>query len=247
MMDEKTTGRPEGDILKFYVTNIPEGCRPWDLATTLRSYGEIVGVYIARKRNKEGLIFGFVSFRCARNKEELISSLKNIRMGNCKLKVNVARFAAENGNLVPPKPPAEPGRKQAGVSAKMQAGGDFLGNEKLGCKKGRSYADILANRGGGLQSDSVVVIEPNVRLMIGVHGKALVGRTKDFKTLRTLNLLLWGSGFLGAESNMWVGSSFLSRSVLRENWKLCWRINVHGRAGFLHLTGGGDSLYPMNG
>ncbi|MFS8013130.1 putative RNA recognition motif domain, nucleotide-binding alpha-beta plait domain superfamily [Helianthus anomalus] len=50
-------------VTKFYVANIPDGCRPWDLASFLGNYGEIAGSFIAKKRSKEGLKFGFVSFR----------------------------------------------------------------------------------------------------------------------------------------------------------------------------------------
>ncbi|MFS7935616.1 putative RNA recognition motif domain, nucleotide-binding alpha-beta plait domain superfamily [Helianthus anomalus] len=197
--DKVTERKSKGDILKFFLSDIPEGCTPWDLATALRSYEEIVGVYIARKRRKEGLIFGFLSFRCARNKEELISSLKNIRIGNNKLKINVARFAMENGHLDPSRLPAENNQNYVGATSNILSEVNIPGDGGFGGKRGRSYVDIVTNRSGGLESDFVIKIESNNCAMSGVHGKAIMGRTVDFKTLRSLNLLLWGSGYLGAE------------------------------------------------
>ncbi|MFS7912275.1 putative nucleotide-binding alpha-beta plait domain superfamily, RNA-binding domain superfamily [Helianthus anomalus] len=42
-----TTKSNKTDVTKFFVTNIPSGCRPWDLANTFREYGEITGAFIA--------------------------------------------------------------------------------------------------------------------------------------------------------------------------------------------------------
>ncbi|KAJ0509538.1 putative RNA recognition motif domain, nucleotide-binding alpha-beta plait domain superfamily [Helianthus annuus] len=47
-------------VCKFYVSNIPLGCRPWDLANAFRGFGEIVGAFIAKKKDKLGKTFGFV-------------------------------------------------------------------------------------------------------------------------------------------------------------------------------------------
>ncbi|MFS7928774.1 putative nucleotide-binding alpha-beta plait domain superfamily, RNA-binding domain superfamily [Helianthus anomalus] len=55
--DNKKVGKE--DITKFYVTNLPVGCRPWDVADFVAGCGEVAGMYIARKKDKEGRRFGF--------------------------------------------------------------------------------------------------------------------------------------------------------------------------------------------
>ncbi|MFS7889346.1 putative nucleotide-binding alpha-beta plait domain superfamily, RNA-binding domain superfamily [Helianthus anomalus] len=39
-----------GNITKFFVSNLPPGCTPWELSSFLRIYGQVSGSYIARKR-----------------------------------------------------------------------------------------------------------------------------------------------------------------------------------------------------
>ncbi|KAJ0724923.1 putative RNA recognition motif domain, nucleotide-binding alpha-beta plait domain superfamily [Helianthus annuus] len=50
------------EVVKFFVTNLPEGCTPWELRQGLEHYGVISGTYVAKKRDKMGNRFGFVSF-----------------------------------------------------------------------------------------------------------------------------------------------------------------------------------------
>ncbi|MFS7938855.1 putative nucleotide-binding alpha-beta plait domain superfamily, RNA-binding domain superfamily [Helianthus anomalus] len=51
------------NISKFYVTNIPLGCNTWDVVEFVKVFGEVVGVYIERKKNKLGRRFGFISLK----------------------------------------------------------------------------------------------------------------------------------------------------------------------------------------
>ncbi|PWA60122.1 RNA-directed DNA polymerase, eukaryota [Artemisia annua] len=88
-----------GDVTKFFVSNLPSGCTPWEVSEFLGYYGEVVGSYIAKKRDKEGKRFGFITFRKVRNALELEKRMNGIKMGICKLKVNVAKFAVENIGL----------------------------------------------------------------------------------------------------------------------------------------------------
>ncbi|MFS7960705.1 putative RNA-binding domain superfamily [Helianthus anomalus] len=50
---------PKDIITKFFISNLPAGCRPWDVADFVRHLGEVAGMYIARKKDKEGKKFGF--------------------------------------------------------------------------------------------------------------------------------------------------------------------------------------------
>ncbi|MFS7945281.1 hypothetical protein Hanom_Chr06g00522391 [Helianthus anomalus] len=55
-----------------------------------------LGSYVARKMDKLGNRFGFVSFKDARDKAKLERSLLKVKMGSNKLLSNIARFVVEN-------------------------------------------------------------------------------------------------------------------------------------------------------
>ncbi|KAJ0674368.1 putative RNA recognition motif domain, nucleotide-binding alpha-beta plait domain superfamily [Helianthus annuus] len=88
-----------GQITKLFISNLPDGSTPWELRKCLENYGEIVGTFVAKKRDKFGLRFGFASFKDVASCQELLNSLKGVKMGECRLKVNIARFAAENAGM----------------------------------------------------------------------------------------------------------------------------------------------------
>ncbi|MFS8034671.1 hypothetical protein Hanom_Chr17g01583891 [Helianthus anomalus] len=70
-----------------------------DLAGYVRVHAEIYDIHIARKRDKIGNRFGFVSLLDVKNTREMEKTLSNIRMGDYKLCFNVARFTLEDGEI----------------------------------------------------------------------------------------------------------------------------------------------------
>ncbi|MFS7958360.1 putative RNA-directed DNA polymerase [Helianthus anomalus] len=186
-------------VLKFFVSNIPQGCCPWDLANAFRAYGEIVGAYIARKRDKEGQIFGFVSFKDVRNQEELVGNLKLVKLGGNKLKVNIARFAMENEQVNSSY--EERGRRFVEPKVqKMKQDGARYGHFRLperefkDVSKGGSFADILMNKTCPTLEEELIDIDP-VNTLTDLVGRALVGRVLNFKVLRLLNVMLVDAGY----------------------------------------------------
>ncbi|MFS7931781.1 putative nucleotide-binding alpha-beta plait domain superfamily, RNA-binding domain superfamily [Helianthus anomalus] len=126
-------------ITKFYVANIPDGCRLWDLATLLSSFGDLAG----SKRNKEGLKFGFVSFKGVKDWRELEVRLQGLKLGESKLIINRARFARENGqaeeNLVPPA--------SNRPSFPVDVGPNLHPRTDAFTSNGRSYSSVLMKNG----------------------------------------------------------------------------------------------------
>ncbi|KAF5782836.1 putative RNA recognition motif domain, nucleotide-binding alpha-beta plait domain superfamily [Helianthus annuus] len=167
---ERKEERP--NVLKFFVTYIPSRCRPWDLANAFRSYGEIGGAFIAKKKDKERT-FGFVSFKGVRNTAELEDSLQKIKLGGNKLKVNVAMFSKENGDC----------------AHKIEAGS----------KRGEGAPDILMNRSSPVLEEDTVDIDPVVFTLSDLFGRAYVVRAKDFNSLRLLNVSMRSAGYAEAE------------------------------------------------
>ncbi|MFS8002241.1 putative RNA recognition motif domain, nucleotide-binding alpha-beta plait domain superfamily [Helianthus anomalus] len=73
--------RNNGNITKYYITNLPLGCNPWDVADFVNVFGEVSGVYIARKSDKEGRRFRFVSFKNVADVKEMERALNGTKMG----------------------------------------------------------------------------------------------------------------------------------------------------------------------
>ena len=84
---------------KFFISNLPDRCSGSDLAGFVRELGNIFDIYIARKRDRFGNRFGFISMLDVKNSVDLANALSSIRMGDYRLKCNVARFTLEDGEI----------------------------------------------------------------------------------------------------------------------------------------------------
>ncbi|KAJ0447771.1 putative RNA recognition motif domain, nucleotide-binding alpha-beta plait domain superfamily [Helianthus annuus] len=176
------------NVVKFFVTNLPDKCSSKEIGDVFSEYGVVEGVYVARKRDKVGNRFGFVTFSGVRNKKDLVDSLKVVRMGNNKLKIKVAKFALENNSGTRPTEHAfRPGHV---------GGKDFIDdgyphiNRHVGYNPlGTSYRDTLLGKSvAGRKNDKVVEVSSYVKPF--ESGQSLIVRTVDLSTLVTLDKLL---------------------------------------------------------
>ncbi|MFS7973175.1 putative RNA recognition motif domain, nucleotide-binding alpha-beta plait domain superfamily [Helianthus anomalus] len=88
--DGRSAGSENNGITKFYVARLPDKCSSKDIAEVLGAYGEIEGIYIARKRDTRGYRFGFASFKGVENGRELEKKMASVWMGSFRLFINVA-------------------------------------------------------------------------------------------------------------------------------------------------------------
>ncbi|KAJ0480124.1 putative RNA recognition motif domain, nucleotide-binding alpha-beta plait domain superfamily [Helianthus annuus] len=192
-----------GVVTKFFVTNLPQGCTPWELSEFVKVFGEVAGVYIARKKDKVGNRFGFISFRDVRDVKDMERALNGTKMGSSKLKVNLARFASEkNASLFNcPKDkksfiPEEPsGGNQGNQHPKFQA---FKNNGG-----GKSFRDLFVKDNGAKvegssyqASEGCVVVEAyeNIFAFKDLVGVAAVGCCKSLSILNNLFSLMSKAG-----------------------------------------------------
>ncbi|KAJ0700185.1 putative RNA recognition motif domain, nucleotide-binding alpha-beta plait domain superfamily [Helianthus annuus] len=129
-----------GVVTKFFVSNLPEGCTPWELRSSLEGLGEISGTFVAKKRDKTGSRFGFVSFCNVHDCLDLEKKIRGIRMGEFKLKANVARFVVENSG--------QAGRPELKAQAPRTAG-VTEDPRRFNVKDSRSYCDVVGRSLGG--------------------------------------------------------------------------------------------------
>ncbi|MFS7910566.1 putative RNA recognition motif domain, nucleotide-binding alpha-beta plait domain superfamily [Helianthus anomalus] len=147
------------DEVKFFVSNLPEGCSSNDLKEVLLRYGDVQGIYIARKYDKLGKRFGFATFKVTRNRADLEENLKDVWIGSYKLYIVPARFvggqqpAGDNGKKIDPsvhkesvwKPVTIPEVQEQVVSQNDGDSMDVEGASFEGVEQ-RSFRDTLLNK-----------------------------------------------------------------------------------------------------
>ncbi|KAJ0742561.1 putative RNA recognition motif domain, nucleotide-binding alpha-beta plait domain superfamily [Helianthus annuus] len=187
-------------LTKFFVANILDGCRPWDLASTLKDFGDIAESSIVRKRNKEGLKFGFVSFRGVKDWKELEKSMRGLKLGKHTLKINLAKFAKENGSV-------ETGRFVAGsgpTDKRKEVDTNFKRNDAF-TRQGCSFSNVLMKDMEDVKrkedevepKEKVINVHKETSAFFDLQGRAVVGRAKDFGCLVSMKGNLSKAGIYG--------------------------------------------------
>ncbi|KAJ0865336.1 putative RNA recognition motif domain, nucleotide-binding alpha-beta plait domain superfamily [Helianthus annuus] len=203
-----------GNITKFYVTNLPTGCTPWEVSEFVKVFGDVAGVCVARKADKEGRKFGFISFRHVVDVKEMERALNGMKMGGFKLIANIARYAKENTGLFDVnrevmndnlKEPAKPAKEYK-----------IYNQAYVNQGRGRLFSDLFAKHStdaGASSSMDVtdgkcIVIPDDTLAFKDLIGKALVGRCKELTVLRKLKDLLAESNIVGV-SLSYLGCFFM--------------------------------------
>ncbi|KAF5788561.1 putative RNA recognition motif domain, nucleotide-binding alpha-beta plait domain superfamily [Helianthus annuus] len=181
-----------GVLTKFFVSNLPEGCPSWELRCSVEGIGNVAGTFVAKKRDKSGCIFGFISFGDVSDKHDMVNKIRGIRLGECKLKANVARFAVEKNG-----PPIQP----ESVQQISKAAGPSHSNRNFNVRDFRSYRDVVgvSSEGGGAEGGLVggrrnsvksIVVPDSSGAFKELNGNAVVGRTVDLETLVDFDRLM---------------------------------------------------------
>ncbi|KAM0006120.1 putative RNA recognition motif domain, nucleotide-binding alpha-beta plait domain superfamily [Helianthus debilis subsp. tardiflorus] len=213
----------KGPVTKFFVSNLPLGCNPWDVADFVKVFGEVTGVYIARKLDKQGRRFGFVSFVNVPDVKDMERALNGTKMGGYKLVANLAKFAKENDGIL--------GRKDKGMDDnKKEPSAHVLGNKihnqaffKQGT--GKLFSDLFrkdqyidGNKdNSNLEPSITIELADDTLAFKDPVGLALVGRCKDLKVLRNLNTILADYDTVGVSLSYLGGLDMLIKFEVEEN------------------------------
>ncbi|KAM0008544.1 putative RNA recognition motif domain, nucleotide-binding alpha-beta plait domain superfamily [Helianthus debilis subsp. tardiflorus] len=201
--NNKEGSRKGGAVSEFYISNLPPGCNPWDVADSLRDFGETAGMYIARKNNKNGDRFGFISFKNVKDVKGLESTLNGTKMGGCRLRVNIARFANENSNFWEAE---ERLQQNADPLVGKKTSNDVISQKTNSSRKeGISYKDMVASKhcnkseksGNSkfMKQERVVEVHDETSAFFAFQEKSVAGRTRDIRRFSDLNVLLVTSGY----------------------------------------------------
>ncbi|KAJ0546868.1 putative RNA recognition motif domain, nucleotide-binding alpha-beta plait domain superfamily [Helianthus annuus] len=184
--------RMTGAITKVFVSNLQERCSSADLVGVLKGFGEIAGSYIARKYDRLGKRFGFVSFKNVKDPLSLEQDLRDVWIGSYKLFIVLARFV--DGEKVYKKEekqwqPVE--GKEAQIdkiveNMEPQKKSDHIGTSGGGA---RSFKDTLINKEVE-QVVAEVYVDEKVQAFQEWFDRSLIGRVKDFGSLTSLRKMM---------------------------------------------------------
>ncbi|KAJ0926299.1 putative RNA recognition motif domain, nucleotide-binding alpha-beta plait domain superfamily [Helianthus annuus] len=175
------------------MSNLPPRCSSQDLKDVLGGFGRFEGSYIARKQDRWGKRFAFVSFSGVFDVKRMEKEMSDVWIGSYKLFITVARFvdgervqkkdAVPKRNMVHQKVPVNPG-----TGGSREGGGAPVSNGSYdkAVGNGRSYVDSVLNR----NKVDVVKVDDVVERFSLWNGFALVGRVVDFDTLTSLKTLI---------------------------------------------------------
>jgi hypothetical protein len=89
---ESASAAKIGNKVSFYFTNFPDFMSVVQLRHFFEVCGILLDVYIARKRNYRGQVYGFLRFLNVKNTDKLAIALKNVWIGQCRIWAREARF-----------------------------------------------------------------------------------------------------------------------------------------------------------
>ncbi|KAJ4828853.1 hypothetical protein Tsubulata_045304 [Turnera subulata] len=93
-----------GQAVSLYVENIPTSWTPSDIYRITSKYGEVMDVYVPKKKSRQGKRFCFGRFRVVRDIQRLLFDINRIYVEKGPIRANVARVRS--------KPGKSPGRRQ---------------------------------------------------------------------------------------------------------------------------------------
>ncbi|KAM0057469.1 putative RNA recognition motif domain, nucleotide-binding alpha-beta plait domain superfamily [Helianthus debilis subsp. tardiflorus] len=164
--------------VKFFVSNLPERCSSSDLLQVLKGFGDIQGTYIARKYDRLGKKFGFVTFRNVRNPLEMEKSLKD----------RVQRKEDKEWQ------PVKDHEIRSNDLKEVKEKETVVEKSTVNVSRTRSFRDMLINKDEGICSPEIV-LNPNVRAFSEWYDYGLIAKNSDEKDVFLLDKGAWLSCF----------------------------------------------------
>ncbi|KAJ0508026.1 putative RNA recognition motif domain, nucleotide-binding alpha-beta plait domain superfamily [Helianthus annuus] len=186
-------------ISKFFVSNLPPKCSSQDLKEVLGGYGSFEGSYIARKVDKWGKRFSFVSFSGVKDIKRMEEELSDVWIGSYKLFITIARFVdgekvskSDSNPIRKTKVTYQKSHANHNSGAAYEGGGSPVlnGSNYAAVGHGRSYVDSVMNR----NKVDIIRVDDVVERFFEWNGYAFVGRVVDFNTLGSLKQVLRKNG-----------------------------------------------------
>jgi len=85
-------GTKHNNFVSFYVTNVPEDISYRSLQHGFEVCGIMEDIYLAKKRNVNGVVFGFVRYSNVKDLDKLLKAVNNIWFGDFKVVAKVSAY-----------------------------------------------------------------------------------------------------------------------------------------------------------
>ena len=166
--------------VSFYFTNVSVDISYFSLRQGFEVCGMMEDVYLAKKRNVNGGVFGFVRYGNVRDVEKLLKALNNVWFGDFRVVAKVASFD-RFGNK----------RQAVGVEGAAVIRKDLVVHREENIRKvergthlaGDNFKEIGSVVGAAVNGRGNVVLEEaeGIFLMLLVLGKLMCPRTRSIK------------------------------------------------------------------
>ncbi|XP_058764805.1 uncharacterized protein LOC131638270 [Vicia villosa] len=147
-------------ITTCYVNNLPDGVTRNEVERKFARWGKVTDVYIARKRNRSGRIFGFVRYAGIKNRIWLENQLKDIWFGTYKTWVNISVYARKEQYSSREAIVRQSNSKRKSMAD--QRSREFKSKQTVqwiqgNRREGKSYADAIRNYTGQHNKDEAFI------------------------------------------------------------------------------------------
>ncbi|KAL4570196.1 hypothetical protein LXL04_025847 [Taraxacum kok-saghyz] len=89
---KKNTSQASRDSLSFYIAGLNDGEKIKDVRNCFMRFGEVIDVYMGKKKDSRGKNFAFVKFRNVGDSGQLESEMQGVTCGGKLLSVNVSKY-----------------------------------------------------------------------------------------------------------------------------------------------------------
>jgi len=147
------SGTNHVNFVSFYFTNVPEDISYRSLRQGFEVCGIMEDIYLAKKRNVNGAVFGFVRYSNVKDVDKLLKAVNNIWFGDCKVVAKVSvydRFGHRRGEA---RVRGEGEKINEGEKTKNEEGINVEGEKRnvVGLSVGRKIMRVVG--GAGIRKD----------------------------------------------------------------------------------------------
>ncbi|GKB72076.1 RNA-directed DNA polymerase, eukaryota, partial [Tanacetum coccineum] len=179
--------------------------------------GTLADVYIAKRKNKLGQMFGFCRYIKVSNSEDLINSLSNIWIGKLRLHANVARFdrKVEVKNISLRAKTNPPIVKDDSNFPHLSKDSKYVDIAKASLNSGGKATNIVKEDNGFMNESITLSQEKSNDFSLDI-----LGCFKDFRSIANTRNLCRSEGFLDVDfkylGGLWVLFEFTSQEAKKK-------------------------------
>ncbi|KAL4580367.1 hypothetical protein LXL04_016558 [Taraxacum kok-saghyz] len=128
--------------ISYYVAGMPTGVKKVDIRRSFEGFGDLVDIFMGKKKDAAGMNFAFVKFNNVEDIWKLESVMQNVICAGKPVSVNVARYGCDKSPIYDPN---AAGSKPPALRTSRQPQRPFLPHRTRTVTTGnRSYADVTS-------------------------------------------------------------------------------------------------------